>query len=363
VVHWGFIGIGAMAVLMLIISYKDLNKMFPDPGASRVATTEQSRDRKRAEAEAKQRADEEAEAKAEEDRKRAEAEAKQRADVAARPDPALSMKPSSGKAFQDRLADGTPCPMCPEMVVVPAGEFLMGSTPSEVAALTKKLGPNWEREALQHKVTIPRAFAVGSFAVTFAEWDACVADRGCNGYQPKDEGWGRDKQPVINVNWNDAKAYAAWLSRKTGRTYRLLSEAEREYATRAGTTAAFWWGPSISTSQANYNSTLTFAGGTGGRYRGKTVPVDSFASNPWGLYNVHGNVSEWAEDCWHDSYQGAPTDGSAWTTLCTDGSRRVVRGGSWNSYSPDLRAALGLRSPTGSRGSSIGFRLARTLNP
>jgi len=255
--------------------------------------------------------------------------------------------------------------MCPEMVVAPAGEFLMGATSSEIAALTKELSQAadlWKSEGPQRRVTVPRPFAVGRFAVTFAEWDACVADGGCNGYRPKDEGWGRGKQLVINVNWDDAKAYAAWLSRKTGRTYRLLSEAEREYATRAGTTAAFWWGPSISTSQANYNSTLTFAGGTGGRYRGKTVPVDSFASNPWGLYNVHGNVWEWVEDCWHDTYQGAPADGSAWLRGGDD-HVRVVRGGSWGSGPLYLRAAYRFWNSAVSRLDSIGFRLARTLNP
>jgi Sulfatase-modifying factor enzyme 1/TIR domain len=220
---------------------------------------------------------------AEATRKADEAEAKRIAEAAR--DPALSVSPGSGKTFQDRLADGTPCPTCPQMVVVPAGEFLMGSTPSEIVALTKelpRLADRWKAEGPQRRATIPRAFAVGSFAVTFAEWDACIADRGCNGYEPKTE-WGRGKQPAINVTWDDAKAYGAWLSRKTGKTYRLLSEAEREYATRAGTTTAFWWGSSISTSQANYNGNYTLAGGAKGEFRGKTVPVDSFAPNPWGL--------------------------------------------------------------------------------
>jgi formylglycine-generating enzyme required for sulfatase activity len=159
---------------------------------------------------------------------------------------------------------------------------------------------------------------------------------------------GRGKWPVINVNWDDAKAYAAWLSRKTAKTYRLLSEAEREYVTRAATTTWFWWGSSISTGQAN--DTI------------KTVPVDSFAPNPWGLYNVHGNVWEWVEDCWHDTYQGAPADGSAWTTACRDG-RRVIRGGSWGVSLRYLRAAYRGRDTTGSRDDKLGFRLARTLNP
>ena len=110
--------------------------------------------------------------------------------------------------------------------------------------------------------------------MTFDEWDACVADGGCNGYQPSDEGWGRGRRPVINVSWDDAKAYVAWLSKKTGKTYRLLSEAEREYVTRAGTTTPFWWGSSISTSQANYDGTMTYGSGVTGEFRHETLPVD-----------------------------------------------------------------------------------------
>jgi Sulfatase-modifying factor enzyme 1 len=124
-----------------------------------------------------------------------------------------------------------------------------------------------------HRVTFARQFAVGRFAVTFDEWDACVAAGGCNGYKPSDESWGRGKRPVINVSWNDGKGYAAWLSGKTGTTYRLLSEAEREYVTRAGTTTPYWWGPAISQRQANFASN-------------RTVPVDSFQPNPWGLYQA-----------------------------------------------------------------------------
>jgi formylglycine-generating enzyme required for sulfatase activity len=195
--------------------------------------------------------------------------------------------------------------------------------------------------------------------VTFTEWEACRADGGCNGYEPSDEGWGRGRRPVINVNWDDAKAYAAWVSRKTGKTYRLLSEAEREYAARAGTTTAFWWGPSISMSQVNYDGP---ADGTQ-KSRGKTVPVDSFEPNPWGLYNMNGNVSEWTEDCWHDSYRGAPSDGSAWTTTCDEGGL-VTRGGDWGSLWHGVRAASRhARANTDKKVWFFGFRLARTLNP
>jgi formylglycine-generating enzyme required for sulfatase activity len=243
------------------------------------------------------------------------------------------------------------CEQCPEMVVVPAGAFTMSSPAGE---------PKREAfEGSQHLVTIPRPFAVGRFAVTFDEWDACVADGGCDGYRPSDQGWGRGRLPVINVSWNDAKVYVAWLSRKTGNSYRLLSEAEREYITRAGTTTPFWWGSSISTQQANYNGNFVYDGGLKGEYRQRTVTVDSFAPNPWGLYQVHGNVFEWVEDCWNDSYQDAPTDGSAWTEGHCD--RHVLRGGAWDSFPQFLRSADRRWDIVGRRFTIIGFRVARTL--
>jgi formylglycine-generating enzyme required for sulfatase activity len=244
------------------------------------------------------------------------------------------------------------CPTCPEMVVVPAGTFTMGSPVNE---------PNRENGEDQVRVTIPAPFAVGRFGATFDEWDACVADGGCNGYKPADHGLGRGKHPVIDVNWDDAKGYAAWLSRKTGKTYRLLSEAEREYVTRAGTTTPFWWGSSIMPRQANFDGNYTYAGGAKGEYRQKTVPVDSFEPNPWGLYQVHGNVYDWTEDCWNDSNIGNPGNGSARTT--GDCSRRVLRGGSWFYYPQFLRAAYRDGGTSYFRFNYFGFRLARTLAP
>jgi formylglycine-generating enzyme required for sulfatase activity len=243
------------------------------------------------------------------------------------------------------------CSNCPEMVVMPAGRFTMGSPDSEQ-------GHNPD-ESPQHSVTFASQFAVGRFAVTFDEWDACVADGGCNGYQPSDQGWGRGRRPVTNVSWDDAKAYVAWLSKKTGKPYRLLSEAEREYATRAGTTSPFWWGSSISTSQANYDGDFTYGDGTKDEYRGKTVPVDSFQPNPRGLYQVHGNLYDWVEDCYHDGYRGAPSDGSAW--ISEDCSLRVVRGGSWIDDPRTLRSAYRLKVSNVFRFRNLGFRVARTL--
>ena len=179
------------------------------------------------------------------------------------------------------------------MVVVPAGSFTMGSPRTKLDAIAMKVR--------EHEVTISKAFAVGKFEATFEEWDACVADGGCGGYSPGDEGWGRERRPVINVSWNDAQAYASWLSRKTGKTYRLLTEAEWEYAARGATRTPFWFGSSISTSQANYDGNYAYGGGRKGEYREKTVPVGSFAANPFGLYEVHGNVWEWVEDCYHEA--------------------------------------------------------------
>ena len=257
------------------------------------------------------------------------------------------IKPGSGESFKD-------CPDCPEMVIVPSGSFTMGSPASEPQRSSDE-GP-------QRRVTFAKPFAVGKFAVTFSEWDACVVDGGCGGYKPGDEGWGRGDRPVINVNWNDTIGFAAWLSKKTGRNYRLLSEAEREYAARAGTTTPFWWGSSITPEQANYDGSAEpyEGGGSKGEYGRKTVPVKSFKPNSWGLYQVHGNVWEWAEDCYHGTYNGAPADGSAWTTgECTS---HVLRGGSWDDNPQNLRSAFRSNDPD-SRYDGIGFRVARTLNP
>jgi formylglycine-generating enzyme required for sulfatase activity len=258
------------------------------------------------------------------------------------------IKPGSGDAFRD-------CADCPEMVVAPGGDFMMGSPENEPG--------RYPNESPQRKVTIKQPFAVGKYAVTFDEWNACADDGGCKGYKPSDAGWGQKDRPVINVGWDDAQLYVTWLSKKTGKQYRLLSEAEREYVARAKTTTPFWWGGSITTVQANYDGSVDpyKAGGEKGESRRKTLPVKSFQPNPWGLYQVHGNVWEWVEDCWNDSYKGAPTDGSAWKA--GDCSRRVLRGGSWVNGPWCARAAYRGEGSTDSRNDLYGFRLARTLNP
>jgi formylglycine-generating enzyme required for sulfatase activity len=236
---------------------------------------------------------------------------------------------------------------CPEMVVVPAGEFIMGSPTNE------KGRHNFEGP--QHKVMFAKPFAVSRFEVTFGEWDACAAYGDCDP-RVSDGAWGRDRQPVMNVTWDDAQRYVAWFSRMTGKTYRLLSEAEWEYAARAGTTTAYSWGDEIGKGNANCND-------CGSEWDGmQTAPGGSFAPNAFGLHDMHGNVWEWAEDCDHHNYNGAPEDGSAWTAG-SDCNSRILRGGSWNYDPAGLRAAYRSAGTAGLRGSSIGFRVGRTLNP
>ncbi len=243
------------------------------------------------------------------------------------------------------------------MVIVPAGRFLMGSPEYEPGRSSDE-GP-------QHWVRIPKAFAVGKYAVTFAEWDAYVADAGWLGAaRPKagDGGWGRAVRPVVDVSWDDAQAFANWLSEKTQKPYRLLSEAEFEWAARAGTVTPFWWGSTIAPDQANYDGRAEpyVGGGSKGEFRQMTVPVNAFEPNPWGLYQVHGNAATWTQDCWKDSYADTPTDGSG--EAAGECARRIFRGGSWSSLPKHLRAAQRGWSFPDSRRYEIGFRVARTID-
>lgn len=223
-----------------------------------------------------------------------------------------------------------------KMVHIEPNKFLMGS-------------PGWSQESWyderpSHWVTIDYSFSVGIYAVTFAQWDAYAADGAYDDYRPDDEGWGREDRPVINVNWKDAQGYVQWLSEYTGDEYRLLSEAEWEYVARAGTKSSFYFGETISSDQANY------AG------QNQTVPVGLFPMNEFGLYDVHGNVWEWTQDCYEDSYKGAPSDGSAWMP---GKSEKVVRGGSWKVIPSYCRSAVRKSHDTGHRSNDVGFRIAR----
>jgi formylglycine-generating enzyme required for sulfatase activity len=257
------------------------------------------------------------------------------------------------------LVSATPTPLNPEfpfepeMIALPGGTFWMGS-PADEPERDHDEGP-------RHEVTVP-PFAIGKYEVTFEEYDRFAKATGQE--LPDDEGWGRGRHPVINVSWHDAVAYVAWLSKQTGKSYRLPTEAEWEYAARAGTTTPFWTGPCIHTDQANYYGKWMDYNGCGaniGVSRWHTVEVGNLPANPWGLHEVHGNVWEWVQDRWHDDYRGAPVDGRAWET--GDDSRRVLRGGSWGNGPRDVRSADRGGGDADNRSGDAGFRPARTLNP
>lgn len=270
-----------------------------------------------------------------------------------------------GAIFQD-------APFAPEMVVVPAGTFIMGSGDGETPVqmldgsrgevLPKEEGRDGE-EGPAHEVAIPQPFAVGRFPVTFAEWDQAQVDpdwqpvTGLEPRKPDDEGWGRGNRPVINVSWDDAQAYAKWLSEKTGKSYRLLSEAEWEYAARAGTTSRYWFGDDDS----ELGEHAWYHGNSGM----ESHPVGEKTANPWGLHDMYGNVFEWVEDCWNFSYayksDSLKASGAAWTS--GDDNRRVRRGEFWSVNPRNLRSANRDWDFRVSRFNFNGFRLARTLTP
>lgn len=230
-----------------------------------------------------------------------------------------------------------------ELVLVPPGKFWMGS----------KENDGYPDERPRHEVTIDYPLLVGKYPVTFAEWDAAVAAGGVT-HKPVDRDWGRGRRPVIDVSWDDAKAYTAWLSKVTGKSYRLLSESEWEYCCRAGTTTAYSFGDTITKAQAQFSE------GERGSAK-QTVEVGRFPANAFGLQDMHGNVWEWCEDHWHDTYAGAPTDGSAWVTG-GDKTRRVLRGGSWNFLPEYLRSAGRDWYATDYRHLSYGLRVARLVS-
>ena len=244
--------------------------------------------------------------------------------------------------FREPLASGGEGPA---MVIIKPGQFRMGCVSDESCE---------DDEFPVHDVNIAYRFALSEHEITFADWDACVADGGCNGDSPDDEGWGRGDRPVINVSWNDARSYVSWLSRSTGATYRLPSEAEWEYAARAGSETSYSWGDNIGQNRANC------AEASCRDPFDTTAPVGSFAANAWGLHDMHGNVYEWTHDCWGgSSYQGAPSDGSAWV----DGNcgLRMLRSGAWTSRPESLRAANRVRESIETRRDVLGFRVAREL--
>ena len=233
------------------------------------------------------------------------------------------------------------CHGCPELVVIPSGSYLMGSPAPDD-------GPHSD-EVPRHEVSIDYPLAVGIYELTFREWDICVDGGGCNGYSPDDHGWGREWRPVVGVSWEDARAYLQWISKKTGLEYRLPSESEWEYVARSGTQGQYYVGQEISPDWANYGWNV-----------GMTLGVGSYQANAFDLHDAHGNVWEWVADCWNGSYDGAPTDGSAWMT--GDCTQRVLRGGSWHDSPTHLRSSNRHKERAGTRNPNVGFRVVRTLH-
>jgi formylglycine-generating enzyme required for sulfatase activity len=355
---------------------EDAKRKAEEAERQRLAALKEKQEREEAEA-AKRKAEEaerqrladlkaqqerETKAAAEAEARRLVEETRKRIEAVERSDPALAVKPGSTQSFFDRLTDGQPCPACPEMIVLPAGELTMGSPVAERGRSAEE-GP-------QHRVTISRPFAVGKFPVTHGEFAAFVSETGyqtqggCDVWngsswrnQP-DRSWRSlsfmahyDRHPVVCVNWYDAKAFVAWLSNKVGRSYRLLSEAEREYAARARTVTRYSFGddeaslPDYSWYQAN-------SGGT-------THAVGEKKPNGFGLFDMHGNAWGWCEDTWTSNYEFAPRDGSAW--LSSNPASRVVRGGSWFRNADGVRSAFRIGLPVDGRYSDVGFRIARGL--
>ena len=226
----------------------------------------------------------------------------------------------------------------PEMITIAPGTFLMGSPPDEPGRRNDE-GP-------QRSVAIKAAYQIGKYEVTFAEWDVCVAEGGCK-HIPSANGWGRGRRPVIYVSWDDAQQYADWLSKKTKLHYRLPTEAEWEYAARAGSITSYAFGDTLAENQAQHSTD-------------RTAEVGLFKPNAFGVHDMHGNVWEWVEDCYHNSFADAPADGSAWTNSCTT-QTRVVRGGAWYNAPNHLRSASRDSDTRDMRYDIVGFRLARTL--
>lgn len=257
------------------------------------------------------------------------------------PSPADVNRAQPGAVWRDWIP-GIPEDALPEMVTLPAGKFLMGAAPGEESAKDYNFP--------QHSVSISYTFALGKVPLTFRQWDDAI-DAGAGLRRADDQGWGRQTRPLICVNWEDAQAYLAWVNQKTGYTgrpdaYRLPSEAEWEYAARAGTTTTYSTGATITSTQAWFDANSTCA-------------VGSFAPNDFGLHDMHGNIWEWCEDSFSGDYQGAPDDGSA--LINEKFPNRICRGGSWYNSTEQLRSAARNWSSPDIASFFTGFRVARTL--
>lgn len=248
--------------------------------------------------------------------------------------PAVADAPKPGTVFKD-------CKVCPEMVVVPKGLFILG------------MGATDKRATPPTRISVKKPFAIGRYEVTWDQWEACRADGGCL-FDPDDHKWGKGNRPVINVDLPRVENYIKWLSKKTGHTYRLPTEAEWEYAHRAGTTTDFWWGEEAGKGKANCKD-------CGTKWSAKmTAPVGSFEPNPWGIYDTAGNAYEWTADCWNASHENRPKDQSARTT--GDCKRRVIRGGSFYYFNKVSKSFYRSRNPTVVKSYWLSFRVVRDIN-
>ena len=372
--------IGAIAAVLVLLVGGGI-VVWQQIEARRVAQEEQLRkeqekqeaarreeERLRKEKEEQQAREAEAKKAAEEERQRQQAakDTEQRRQAALQP-VSLPIQPSVEIAIQKKaptMGDAIPgktffreCDLCPVMAVIPRGSNLIGSPPEEIGRSSNE-GP-------QQPVNFHLLFAVGRSEISFEEYLACIAEGGCTPDRPGDYGWGYDRQPAMNVSWNDAKRYVAWLSEKTKSRYRLLSEAEWEYVARGCAKVCdsmpFWFGNQISKDRANYDWRYAYLGSPKAQARRKTVAIDTGEANPFGLLHIHGNVREWVEDCWNESLAGLPRDGTA--RASGDCNRRVVRGGSWNDEPKNLRSAARYGDIPTQRQAEIGFRVARELTP
>ncbi|MEK9672686.1 MAG: formylglycine-generating enzyme family protein [Rhodospirillaceae bacterium] len=242
-------------------------------------------------------------------------------------------RPPSAEALA--VKSFTDCPTCPEMVVVPKGVFVMGSDLDN-------------REQPKHSVFIKKPFAISRYEITFDEWDACLKEGGCD-HNPHDHGWGRGRQPVVNIDFHMAQGFAEWLSKKTGKPYRLPSEAEWEYAARAGTKTNYWFGDDAGVGRINCRK----CGTPWSDHR--NAPVGMTEPNPFGIYDMHGNAYEWVADCWAKNYEGAPRDGSA----RKDGNCkiRVIRGGSWYYFARQARSSSRAKNDANVNSYWLSFRV------
>ncbi len=258
---------------------------------------------------------------------------------AQQPPPKAVAKPEQPPVAAHNTSGIKDCSDCPELVVLQPGTFIMGDNE----------GDRSERPA--HRVSIGKAFAIGKYELTMAQWNACVQAKACEAL-PQTAGL-PDKAPAMNLSWNDAQQYVHWLSERTKQDYRLPTEAEWEYAARAGTHSRYWWGSKMEAGKANCKD-------CGGAWsQDAPADVDALPSNPFGIYGTSGGVWEWVQDCWHKSYRGAPADGSAWTRA--DCRENVIRGGSWRNDQSYSTSSSRFTYDTTVRFIANGFRVAKTL--